>query len=137
MPTPNSQCPVHGCGVWSNRWGEKSYPLPSVEIFTLQLASTVDTSINNRICQPCWKRHKDYTMKLDGRVRVHLVASPSPLDALLSAAISPLPPSPSPPPSHPCVASLPSPRTPARIITPSPAYPIVASYPLQVHGTAL
>ena len=86
---PPSQCPVLGCGLLSHRWGEKSYTLPSADIFTLQLASTVDTSINNRICQPCWKRHKDHTMKLDGRIRVHPIASPSPLDALLSAGSSP------------------------------------------------
>ena len=131
-----TQCPVAGCGVWSNRWGKKSYPLPSANIFTLQLDSTIDVSINNRICQPCWERHKDHRMPLDGRIRVHPVASPSPLDALLSAAISPLPPCPSPLPSPPCVASLPSPPTPARIITPSPAYPIVASYPLQVQHSS-
>ena len=85
-----TQCPVAGCGVWSIRWGKRSYPLPSVNIFTLQLDSTIDVSINNRICQPCWERHKDHRMPLDGRIRVHPVASPSPLDALLSAAISPL-----------------------------------------------
>ena len=71
---PVTQCSVNGCGEWSNRWGEKSYSLPSADIFTLQVASTVDTSINNRICQPCWKRHKDHRMLLDG---AH-VSTPSP-----------------------------------------------------------
>ena len=137
MPTPNLQCPVHGCGVWSNRWGKKSYPLPSADILTLQLDSTIDISINHRICQPCWERHKNHTMKLDGRTRVHPISSPSPLDALLSAAVSPLPPSPPPLPSPSFVASLPPPPpTPARVITPFPAQPIVASYPLQVQHSS-
>ena len=120
MPTPNSQCPVHGCGVWSNRWGKKSYPLPSADIFTLQLASTIDLSINNRICQPCWERHRHHTMKLDGRMRVVVlvpIASPSPLDALLSAAISPLPSALVSLPSPLSLSSLPSPSlTPARVL---------------------
>ena len=133
---PQIRCPVLGCRRRKDEWGKKSYPLPSADMFTLQLDSTIDVSINNRICQPCWERHKDHRMPLDGRIRVHPVASPSPLDALLSAAISPLPPCPSPLPSPPCVASLPSPPTPARIITPSPAYPIVASYPLQVQHSS-
>ena len=128
MPTPNTQCPVHGCGVWSNRWGNKSYPLPSTHSFTLLLASTVDVSINNRICQPCWKRHHDHNMPLDSRTRVHPIASPSPLDALLSAAISPLPqisvPLSSPAPS----TSLPSDTlTQARVITVFPTHSIVSS----------
>ena len=88
---PLVQCPVLGCGSWSSSWGKKSYPLPSANMFSLQLDSTIDVSINNRICQPCWERHKNHTMKLDGRTRVHPISSPSPLDALLSAAISPPP----------------------------------------------
>ena len=127
MPTPNTQCPVHGCGVWSNRWGNKSYPLPSTHSFTLQLASTVDVSINNRICQPCWKRHHDHNMPLDSRTRVQPIASPSPLDALLSAAINPF--LPSPPPSNP--------PTPARVIAPHAAYPIVSSSPALIRTPSL
>ena len=119
---PLVQCPVLGCGSWSSSWGKKSYPLPSANMFSLQLDSTIDVSINNRICQPCWERHKNHTMKLDGRTRVHPISSPSPLDALLSAAVSPLPPSPPPLPSPSFVASLPPPPpTPARVITPFPA----------------
>ena len=134
---PPSQCPVLGCGLLSHRWGKKSYPLPSADILTLQLDSTIDISINHRICQPCWERHKNHTMKLDGRTRVHPISSPSPLDALLSAAVSPLPPSPPPLPSPSFVASLPPPPpTPARVITPFPAQPIVASYPLQVQHSS-
>ena len=133
MPTPNTQCPVHGCGVWSNRWGNKSYPLPSPHTFTLQLASTIDVSINNRICQRCWERHRDHTMRLDGRIRVSPIASPSPLDALLYAAIVPLPPSPIPLPSPSSVASPPPPLpTPARVITAFPAYPIASPVPTTV-----
>ena len=128
MPTPNLQCPVHGCGVWSNRWGKKSYPLPSADILTLQLDSTIDISINHRICQPCWERHKNHTMKLDGRTRVHPISSPSPVDALLSAAISPLPQSPVPHPSPPFIDSLPSAAaTQARVITVFPTHSIVSS----------
>lgn len=135
---PRLQCPVLGCGSWRSSCGEKSYPLPSADIFTLQLTSTVDLSMNSRICQPCWKRHKDHRMALDGRVRVHPIASPSPLDALLSAAISPLPPSPNPLHSPYSLASLSSPPpTPARIITPSTAYPTVASCPPQVQQPSI
>ena len=124
---PPSQCPVLGCGLLSHRWGKKSYPLPPPDAFTLQLNSTIDTTTNNRICQPCWERHKNHTMKLDGRIRVYPIASPSPLDALLSAAISPLPSSSIPLSSPPFVASLPSPPpTPARLITPILARPVVS-----------
>ena len=134
---PRQQCPVLGCGSWRSSCGEKSYPLPSADVFTLQLNSAFDISINNRICRSCWKRHKDHKMALDGRIRVHPIAFPSPLDALLSAAIVPL----LPPPAHlssaPPVTSLPSlpslpPPTPASVITPSPAYPSVTSCPQQV-----
>ena len=82
---PPSQCPVLGYGLLSHRWGKKSYPLPSADIFTLQLASIIHLSVNNRICQPCWERHTDHTMRLDGRTRVVPTVSSSPLDALLSA----------------------------------------------------
>ena len=128
MTARNTQCPVNGCGVWSHRWGKKSYPLPSADFFTLQLASPIDLSINNRICQPCWERHRHHTIKLDGRIRVHPIASPSPLDTLLSAAISPLPqtsvPLSSPPPS----TSLPSDTpTQARVITVFPTNSLVSS----------
>ena len=135
MPTPNSQCPVHGCGAWSNRWGEKSYPLPTANIFSLQLSSTVDIIINNRICRPCWKRHKDHKMAPDGRIRVHPIASPSPLDALLSAVSIPLAQPPVPPPSPPFTNSLPS-ATPtlARVITVFPTHPIVFSSPATVQS---
>ena len=114
---PLVQCPVLGCGSWSSSWGEKSYPLPSADLFTLQLSSSIDLIVNNRICRPCWKRHRDHKMALDGRTRVYPIASPSPLDALLSAAISPLPPAPASLPSPPSLSSLPSPPlTPARVL---------------------
>jgi hypothetical protein len=120
MPTPNKQCPVDGCGVWSSRWGKRSHPLPSAGSFTLLLNAQVNVSINNRICQPCWKRHSDHTISLDGRTRVLPPTSSSSLDALLSA-ISPIPLS--------STASLPAsfpPPTPARLITPILAHPVVS-----------
>jgi hypothetical protein len=43
MSAHNIQCPVHGCGVWSNRWGKKSYPLPSPDVFI-----HVATGLHNR-----------------------------------------------------------------------------------------
>ena len=132
MPTPNKQCPVDGCGVWSSRWGKRSHPLPSAGRFTLLLNAQVHVSINNRICQPCWKRHSDHTISLDGRTRVLPPTSSSPLDALLSA-ISPLPPSPIPLSSPPFVASLAAALpTLAHIITPSPAHPFVSPTPITV-----
>ena len=132
---PRQQCPVLGCGSWRSSCGEKSYPLPSADIFTLQLASTVDTSINNRICQPCWKRHKDHRMPLDGRTRVHPIASPSPLDALLSAAISPLPSAPVSVPSPPSLSSLPSPPlTPARVLASIQPPTTVPTPPRRTHS---
>ena len=120
-------CPVSGCGERSDRWGKKSYPLPSAGSFTLQLNAQLDVSINNRICQPCWERHRDPTMRLDGRTQVAPTVSSSPLDALLSAAIHPL--LPSPPPSN-----LP---TPARVIAPLPPHPIDSSDPALVRAQSL
>ena len=110
--------------------GKRSYPLSSPDTFTLQLNAQVDVSINNRICSKCWDRHRDHAINLDGRTRtVPPTSSSSPLDALLSAAISPLPPSPAPLTS-PSVASLSSPPPAlARVITPSLAYPIVSNNP--------
>ena len=135
MPGAKAHCPVVGCGERSDRWGKKSYPLPSADIFTLQLASTVDLSVNNRICQRCWERHRDHTMKLDGRIRVHPIPSPSPLDALLSAVSIPLPQRPVPLPSPSFIDSLPS-ATPtlARVITVFPTHPIVSSSPSTVQS---
>ena len=125
---PPSQCPVLGCGRLSHRWGKRSHPLPTADSFTLQLNAQVDVSSNNRICQPCWKRHSDHTTSLDGRTRVVPPTSSSALDTLLSAVISPLAPSPIPLPSPPSVASLASaPPTLARVVTPFPAYPSLSS----------
>ena len=133
---PVTQCPVHGCGAWSNRWGTKSHPLPSPDSFTLQLDGQVATTVNNRICQRCWERHTDHTMGLAGRTRVTPTVSSSPLDALLSA-INPLPPSPVHLPSPPCVASLPSaPPTLARLIIPFPAYPSSSSTLTQLSSSS-
>ena len=127
---PLTQCPVQDCGRWSSSWGKKSYPVPPADSFTLQLNTHSDVTVNNRICQRCWERHRDHTMQLGGRMRVVPTVSASPLDALLSAAISPLPPSPIPLSSPPPVASPPSaPPTPARVITPFPAYPIASLVP--------
>ena len=135
---PLTQCPVQDCGRWSSSWGKRSHPLPSADTFTLQLNTHVDVSINSRICQPCWKRHTDHAVSLDGRTRVVPPPSSSPLDALLSAAIiHPLPCSPLPHSSPPPVASLPSPPpTPARVIVPFPANTIVASCSLQVQRSS-
>ena len=132
---PLVQCPVLGCGSWSSSWGKKSYRLPSPDVFTLQLDSTIDVSINNRICQPCWERDKNHTMKLDGRTRVHPIPSPSPLEALLSAVSIPLPQPPVPLPSPPFTDSLPS-ATPtlARVITVFPTHPLVSSSPSTVQS---
>ena len=124
---PLLRCPVHGCGTWSSEWGKKSYPLPSLDIFTLQLNALVDVSINNRICQRCWERHRDHSMKLDGRTRVVPNVSSSPLDALLSAAIHPF--LPSPPPSNP--------PTPARVIAPLLAHPIDSTHPALIRTPSL
>ena len=124
---PLLRCPVHGCGTWSSEWGKKSYPLPSLDIFTLQLNALVDVSINNRICQRCWERHRDHSMKLDGRTRVVPNVSSSPLDALLSAAIHPF--LPSPPPSNP--------PTSARVIAPLLAHPIDSTHPALIRTPSL
>ena len=111
-------------------WGKKSYPLPSADSFTLQLNALTNVSINNRICQRCWERHRDHTISLDGRTRVVPPTSFS-LDALLSA-ISPLP-APATLFSAASVASPPSaPPTLARVITPFHAYPIASSSPIIV-----
>ena len=124
---PQIRCPVLGCGRRKDEWGTKSYPLPSADTFTLQLNALVDVSINNRVCQRCWERHRDHTMGLDGRTRVVPTVSSSPIDALLSAAINPF--LPSPPPSNP--------PTPARVIAPHAAYPIVSSSPALIRTPSL
>ena len=135
MPGAKLHCPVDGCGERSDRWGNKSYPLPSLDVFTLQLSSAIDLSINNRICQPCWERDKDHRMALKGRTRVPPIASPSPLDALLSAVSIPLAQPPVPLPSPPCTDSLPS-ATPtlARVITVFPTHSIVSSSPATIQS---
>jgi hypothetical protein len=131
---PPSQCPVLGCGTLSHRWGKKSYPLPSLDILTLQLNAEIDVTVNNRICQPCWERDRDHTMRLDGRTRVVPMTSSSPLDALLSV-ISPLPTFSTSPSTPPFLSSpLPSPPTPAHVITPFPAFR-VASPPTPLRRT--
>ena len=128
MPGAKLHCPVDGCAERSDRWGKRSHPLPTADSFTLQLNAQFDVSSNNRICQPCWKRHSDHTISLDGRTRVVPPTSSSALDTLLSAVISPLAPSPIPLPSPPSVASLASaPPTLARVVTPFPAYPSLSS----------
>ena len=124
---PLQRCPVHGCGTWSSEWGKRSHPLPSADTFTLQLNTQLDLSIHSRICQRCWKRHADHTICLDGRIRVIPPTSPSALDALLSAAINPL--LPSPPPSNPPTA--------ARVIAPLPAHPIDSSNPALIRTQSL
>ena len=128
-----SQCPVLGCGALSHRWGKKSYLLPSLDTFTLQLNALVDITINNYICKPCWKRHKDHNMGLDGRTRV-VPPTPSltPLDALLSAISFP-PSSSTSPLSPPSLSSyLFPPPTPARVISSNPPVPAtVISTPLR------
>ena len=119
------RCPVEGCGKRKEEWGKKSYLLPSPDIFTLKLIPDINVVVNDRICQPCWKRHKDPTMGLDGRERkAPPTPLPSPLDALL-AALSPLPSSStsssssstSPSTLSPASSHLFSPPTPARVIT--------------------
>jgi hypothetical protein len=134
---PPLQCPVLRCGTRSHRWGKKSYPLPSPDVFTLQLDVLIDVTINNRICQPCWERHRDHNMGLDGRTRVAATGPPSqssssPLDALLSV-ISPLSSSSASPPSLPSHSSASSfPPTPARVILACPPLPpTIISTPLR------
>jgi hypothetical protein len=130
------RCPVQGCGKRKDEWGKKSYPLPSPDIFTLQLNAQIDVTINNRICQPCWSRDRDHTMRLDGRTRVVPMTSSSPLDALLSA-ISPPPPFSTSPSTPPFLSSqLSSPPAPAHFSTPFPAFrvaqtPTTVSTPLR------
>ena len=128
-PMPVTQCPVRGCAQWSNRRGKKSYPLPSPGDFTLQLDELVDVSMHDRICQPCWERDRDHTMKLDGRTRVvpsHASPSSSTLDVLASAAVHPhhalTSPSSSSSSSSSSSALYSPPPTPARVVAPFPAY---------------
>ena len=124
---PRLQCPVQGCKRWDSFWGKRSYPLSSPNAFTLQLNAQIDISINNRICSKCWDRHKDHTLRLDGRTRVAPTVSSSPLDTVLSAAINPLLPSPSPS----------NPPTPARVIAPLPAHSIDSSNPESIRTQSL
>ena len=128
MPQP--RCPVLGCGKRKDDWGKKSYPLPYPDNFSLQVNAQIDVTVNNRICQPCWERHRDHNMGLEGRTRVvPPTPSPSPLDALLSAIHSP--PSLSTSESPPSPDSLPSPSspppTPAHVITPFRAFRVAQS----------
>ena len=77
--------------MWSNRWGARSYPLPSPYEFTLLCKDGVDVQFNNRICHKCWNIHRGASNALDGRVRV-IPQSPPPdplLDLLCAAESSP------------------------------------------------
>ena len=124
MPRRSLYCPVQGCVARSDRWGNKSYPLPSPDIFTLMLDSDIDVSANNRICSQCRDRHSDHSISLNGRTRVvPPTLSPSPLDALLSAISPPLSSSTSPSSPSPASSHLFSPPTPARVITFDPPPP--------------
>ena len=128
------RCPVSGCGKRKDEWGKKSYPLPSADVFTLQLNHQVDVAVNNRICQPCWKRHHDHTMDMAGRTVVVPPDSTSPLNALLFAISPPSASTTTHPPSSPSPSSqLCHPPTSARVlITSPPAVPsTVFSTPLR------
>jgi hypothetical protein len=136
MSTHNRQCPVDGCGVWSNRWGGRKtgYPLPPSDVFTLHLLPEVDTAIHNRICEACRKRHIDHSLPLHGRTRrvpPCPPALPDPFLALLDAA-EPSSPSQSTAPPSPIapfspfttyldlLVPLPSPSPPSSHPSPSP-----------------
>jgi hypothetical protein len=134
MPQP--RCPVLGCGKRKDDWGKKSYPLPSPDIFTLQLNAKIDVTVNNYICKPCWKRHKDHSMGLDGRTRVVPKPSASPLDVLVSAVTahpSPSSASPSSSSTLPSLSALSSespPPTPAVVISSFPSFRLALSTPV-------
>jgi hypothetical protein len=79
------QCPVAGCGKWSNRWAksDRGHPLPPVGSFSLLLQTEWATSSNNLVCIGCWERHTGRIKSLDGRTRI---VHSSPLDVLMDAA---------------------------------------------------
>ena len=100
---PLKRCPVLECGRWSNRWGKKSFPLPSADLFNLQLDPDLAIPSNDRVCRACWDRHTGHTKSLDGRVLAvkPSPSAPSPLSSsfssLTSTALDPILSSPSSP----------------------------------------
>ena len=121
-----------GCGARNDRWGKKSYPLPSPDIFTLRVIPDIDVTVNSRICKPCWKRHMDHTKGLDGRTRV-VPPNPmsSPLDALLSVISPPSSSSSSSSSSSPSSSSTSLSLTSSHLFSPpTPAHVVACSLPL-------
>ena len=87
MSQHSTRCPVLGCGRWSHRCSGRSRPLPPD--FSLQLDSSIDAVVNDRVCQGCYERHTGAIRSLDGRVRkLTITSSAAPhLDELAAVAI--------------------------------------------------
>jgi hypothetical protein len=85
MSSKARQCPVLGCGKWSNRWKHRGYPLLNDGSFTLFLDQRLSVPSNTHVCKACWDRHVDHSVPLAGRTRTLAAAADSML-ALLDAA---------------------------------------------------
>ena len=98
--------PVYGCTQSLDMCNGRPRPLPPD--LTLELDSTIDAAVNNRVCESCYKRHTGAIRSLDGRVRKAptSTAAAAHLDELATVAVGVLsnhspPPPPPPPPSPP------------------------------------
>src|ERR1700744_4718664 len=85
MPGPKRQCPVLGCGKWSNRWKGAAHRHPDRSVFTLMLDRQLALPSNTHICHECYRRHHDHDVSLDGRTREAPFQSSYPPDVLLPA----------------------------------------------------
>ena len=112
-PQVRQLCPVRGCGKLLDRCSGRPRALPPD--FSLQLDSSIDAVVNDRMCQGCYERHTGAIRSLDGRVRkLTTTSSAAPhLDELAAVAIGqPVEPS-SPPPSPSPLPSQPPPPSPS------------------------
>ena len=127
------QCPVQGCGKWSNRWKHRGYPLPNDGSFTLLLDQRLSAPTNSHICKACWDRHVDHSVPLAGRTRAPAAAADG-LLALLDAAdqsqSEPPPPVSLPPPPLTTSSTLAPPTTTSTIYAAVPSvHPQILSPP--------
>ena len=126
-PQVRQLCPVQGCGKRLDRCSGRPRSLPPD--FSLQLDSSIDAVVNNRVCQGCYERHTGAIRSLNRRVRkLTTTSSAAPhLDELAAVAIGqPVEPS-SPPPSPSPLPSQPPPPSPSPSSSVSPN-PLLSTY---------
>ena len=79
---PNKPCPTLGCQAWTANVRGQWYDVKTE--YSLQL-DEAKLAQHQRVCNNCWNRHQNPTLRLDGRIR-----KPTLFDQLLDAAALPL-----------------------------------------------